>query len=88
MNEAWNVLRDPVKRRAYDAEMSQKRFSENRIVHEIVNLETDFRYDEENNCYYRDCRCGGLFMVEKEDVDVTDSYLECDECSLVIGVTL
>lgn len=88
LNEAWNILRDPDKRRAYDAEMLQKRFSENRIVHEVVNLSTDFCFDEETNSYCRDCRCGGLFMVSKEEIDVTVSYLECDECSLVIAVTL
>lgn len=88
LNEAWNTLRDPDKRRTYDAEILQKKFSENRIVHEVVSLDRDFRFDPETHHYCRDCRCGGLFMVSKEDVDVSESYLECDECSLVIAVTL
>lgn len=86
LNEAWNVLRDPDKRRAYDAEILQKKFNENRIVHEVVNLDSDFRFDPETNTYCRDCRCGGLFIVSKEEI--SDSYLECDECSLVIAVTV
>lgn len=86
LNEAWNVLRDPDKRRAYDAEILQKKFNENRIVHEVVNLDGDFRFDPETNKYCRDCRCGGLFIVSKEEI--SDSYLECDECSLVIAVTV
>lgn len=88
LNEAWNTLRDPDKRKTYDAEILQKQFSENRIVHEVVNLTSDFRFDPETNSYCRDCRCGGLFVVSKQDVDDSDSYLECDECSLVIGVRL
>ncbi|KAG4071960.1 hypothetical protein HA402_006121 [Bradysia odoriphaga] len=88
LNEAWHILRDPDKRRAYDAEILQKQFSENRIVHEVVNLDMDFQFDPESNSYCRDCRCGAQFVVFKEDIDKDDSYLECDECSLVIGVTL
>lgn len=88
LNEAWNVLRDPDKRRVYDVEMMQKRFSENRIVHETVSLDRDFSFDDETNAYCRDCRCGALFMVSKEDINDKDCYLECDECSLVIAVTL
>lgn len=86
LNEAWNTLRDPDKRRAYDAEILQQKFNENRIVHEVVSLDRDFRFDEETDSYCRDCRCGGLFVVSKEDI--SDSYLECDECSLVIAVSL
>lgn len=88
LNEAWSVLRDPDKRRAYDAEILQKKFNENRIVHEVVNLERDFTFDEETNSYCRSCRCGGLFVVTKDDVAASDTYLECDECSLVIALTL
>lgn len=86
LNEAWNILRDLEKRKAYDAELQQKKFNENRIVHEVVNLSKDFRYDRKMNNYTRDCRCGGLFVVSEEDV--SDSYFECDECSLVILIRL
>jgi len=75
LNEAWNVLRDPDKRRTYDAEISQKKFSENRIVHEVVNLNVDFQFDSETNTYCRDCRCGGVFCVVMEDIDVEGDCL-------------
>lgn len=88
LNDAWNVLRDPDKRRTYDAEISQRKFSENRIVHEVVNLIEDFRFDQETNTYSRDCRCGGIFVISKDEIDVSDSYLECDECSLLILVRM
>lgn len=88
LNDAWNILRDPDKRRTYDAEMLQKKFSENRIVHEVVNLTSDFQFDQEMDTYSRNCRCGGVFIVSKEEIDVSESYLECDECSLVILVRM
>lgn len=92
IDEAWKVLRDPVKRKFYDAEMQQRKFDERPIVHETLTPDK-FTFDAELQLNVRQCRCGGQFVLpdecltmenatENEDND--EIFIECDECSLVV----
>lgn len=83
VDEAWKVLRDPEKRKQYDAEMGQARFDDKPIVHETLTM-SDFVYDPDDDDYYHQCRCGGLYWIPDETEDTF--YLPCDQCSLVIKV--
>uniref|UniRef100_A0A336N157 CSON014326 protein n=1 Tax=Culicoides sonorensis TaxID=179676 RepID=A0A336N157_CULSO len=88
IDEAWKVLRDPEKRKQYDAELGQSRFDDKPIVHETLK-KSDFEYDEESETYYHDCRCGGVYLIPdefeaNEDKAEKSLYIACDECSLVI----
>ncbi|XP_063708756.1 dnaJ homolog subfamily C member 24-like [Culicoides brevitarsis] len=84
IDEAWKVLRDAEKRKQYDAELGQARFDDKPIVHETLR-KSDFDFDAESETFYRDCRCGGVYVMPDDDGGTDDSiYIACDECSLVI----
>lgn len=62
---AWKILRDPEKRKQYDAEMQQQRFNGEPIVHERLHC-TEFEFDTESQLYEYPCRCGGAFVLPEE----------------------
>lgn len=72
---AWKTLRDPIERKKYDAELKQKKFNENPIVHAKVRR-TDFEYDTENELFTFPCRCGGYFVLPDEYVGRGDDAPE------------
>lgn len=65
IDTAWKMLRDPEKRKQYDAEMNQKRFNDEPIVHEKVKR-NDFQFDNESLLYVYPCRCGGVFVLPED----------------------
>lgn len=98
IDEAWKLLRDPDKRKQYDAEMRQHKFNDEPIVHAKV-YRTDFDFDPELQIFIYPCRCGGFFAlpedcIEPENDDSCENkthsnddeeiYIECDECSFVV----
>lgn len=91
IDEAWKVLRDPVQRKTYDAELQQRKFNEKPIVHETLRTE-EFDFDTEHQVYVHKCRCGGFFVMPNEYAEENaaiiccddEIYIECDECSLVV----
>lgn len=62
---AWKILRDPEKRKQYDAEMQQQRFNAEPIVHERLYC-TEFEFDSGSQLYVYPCRCGGVFVLPEE----------------------
>lgn len=99
IDTAWKLLRDPEKRKKYDAEMQQHRYNDEPIVHANCNR-NDFEFDTETQSYMYPCRCGGFFVLPDEFAATDDSdigkidgtsasiqeeiYIECDECSFVV----
>lgn len=89
IDEAWKTLRDPVARRAYDAELNQHKFNEKRIVHDTLTID-QFAVDDENAVYLHLCRCGGYFVIPRDEcIDGAmpadeEILINCDECSLVV----
>lgn len=86
IDEAWKVLRNPDLRKKYDAELGQARFNDKPIVHETLK-KSDFNFDDENEIFYHECRCGGAYVIPdefQEKQTEENIYIACDECSLVI----
>lgn len=84
INEAWQTLRDSEKRKVYDAELLQKQFSEHPLVYDCLNR-NDCQFDPDSGLYQYSCRCGGLFLIEKENLE-HECFVPCDECSLVVQI--
>lgn len=82
INNAWQTLRDSEKRKIYNAELLQKQFNEKPIIYEYLTV-NDLTLDPDANIYHYPCRCGGLFVIGKNNLD-NDCYVPCDECSLVV----
>lgn len=88
IDEAWKVLRDPLKRKFYDAELQQRRFDERPIVHETLTP-NEFTFDSDQQLHVRQCRCGGQFVLPNNYSTLAydgddEIFIECDECSLVV----
>lgn len=73
---AYEVLRDPNRRVAYDALLRH-------VVTDVISLADMQR--EENGQFYTDCRCGGGFTVEGE-LQEGVAVVGCDTCSLAIRI--
>lgn len=65
IDTAWKLLRNPEQRRKYDAEMQQRRFNDEPIVHANC-YRNDFEFDADTQCYMYPCRCGGFFVLPDE----------------------
>lgn len=74
IDEAWKMLRDPEKRKKYDAEMQQHRFNAEPIVHAKI-YRNDFDFDADSQSYVYPCRCGGYFVLPD---DCIESDEHCD----------
>lgn len=84
IDEAYKVLKEPLKRKEYDSQQFEKQRS-HLIIHDTV-AKTDFNFDEANEVYYHVCKCGGWYILEEDATD-KEYIICCDECSLVIRVT-
>ena len=82
IDEAWKVLKDPDRRKHYDSELKNANLSEQPMVYETLNV-ADLKA---NSSYSYACRCGGMIVIEHSEVDVDDSFVSCENCSLVICV--
>ena len=85
ITEAWQTLRDPIKRKAYDAHLlAEQCESEHVLYATLLWSELDFEEDK----YTYSCRCGSLYSISKEDKSNSnvDQYHPCNECSLGILV--
>ncbi|XP_034251083.1 dnaJ homolog subfamily C member 24-like [Thrips palmi] len=83
INEAWQTLRDPVKRKAYDAQLLAEHCANEFVLFATLTL-SEMKVDSETYSY--PCRCGSLYSVPKDEcVNLTvDLYYQCSECSLAI----
>ncbi|KAG5678556.1 hypothetical protein PVAND_008221 [Polypedilum vanderplanki] len=85
IDKAYKIIKDPALRKIYDSELFQKE-SSHLIIHNSVTKK-DFTYDEEENIYYYECKCGSFYTIDNNDNSTSeDIILSCDECSLNILV--
>ncbi|RUS21141.1 DNAJ heat shock N-terminal domain-containing protein [Endogone sp. FLAS-F59071] len=83
--EAWDVLRSPEKRKAYDSRLQATRLKQDAVVNAEVDLD-DMDYDEAVHAYSTPCRCGGRYAMTEEDLEYGADTVGCDNCSLRIRV--
>ncbi len=86
INKAWDTLRDPSKRKVYDAQLKSKEAEEQFVVYDTVT-KGNLIYDCDSHVYSYLCRCGGEYRVHADDVaDEQIFSVECDSCSLLLNV--
>ncbi|XP_060784256.1 dnaJ homolog subfamily C member 24 isoform X2 [Neoarius graeffei] len=86
VDQAWKILSNEESRREFDLQLRAHELKQRWPVDACVTLE-DMNWDSENECYSYSCRCGGEFLLEKEDADGDeDAVVCCDTCSLSIEV--
>ncbi|KAF4338358.1 diphthamide biosynthesis 4 [Fusarium beomiforme] len=83
---ALNILSNPSSRAAYDATLRVSRQNENRDGSYQTGVETidldDLAFDEDQECWYRSCRCGNEHSYEFREADLEEVS---DEGELVVG---
>ncbi|XP_031626463.1 dnaJ homolog subfamily C member 24-like [Contarinia nasturtii] len=68
IDEAWKMLRVPEQRKKYDAEMKQRKFDAEPIVHAKVYRQ-DFNFDSESQNFIYPCRCGSFFVLPDDCIE-------------------
>ena len=78
--KVWQILNDPSKwKEAQSSTLTQKKANWDTL------LLKDMQYDEANELYFKDCRCGEQYNLPKEEIDCdTELCLECETCSNTI----
>ncbi|ORX82524.1 DnaJ-domain-containing protein [Anaeromyces robustus] len=85
IQKAWDNISTPQKKIQYDKELLAKSFKQDGVINEEIDLD-DMEYDEEEEAYYSECRCGGIYKITVEDLENNINVVSCDVCSLKIKV--
>ncbi|KAK5673357.1 hypothetical protein BDV3_005557 [Batrachochytrium dendrobatidis] len=86
VNNAWEILRDPVKRKEHDRFLSiSGKIGPVQYIIDLASME----YDQECDAFYSLCRCGGRFEISVSDLDTDASIdaVECSQCSLFATIS-
>ena len=85
LSHAYHMLSDDITRQHHDTEQRAKKLTEELIINENI-LITEMEVDD--NIYWHECRCGGVYIVRMEQMKKGESELivACDTCSLHIRV--
>ncbi|XP_028173432.1 DPH4 homolog [Ostrinia furnacalis] len=87
VQKAWSVLRDPVSRKQYDAELTCQEHSE-LLIYETLPIQ-NMDYDPVEDVYMYTCRCGGTYFLDRSGSGMAAKVvIGCDECSFSIEVIL
>uniref|UniRef100_A0A1B6ICG0 J domain-containing protein n=1 Tax=Homalodisca liturata TaxID=320908 RepID=A0A1B6ICG0_9HEMI len=88
ISKAWKILSDRENRQQYDAKLHEERTSRQSLVFEILSR-NEFTEENSNKTFTKLCRCGGYYILDREDIlqsEGCDISVECDTCSLVIVI--
>lgn len=84
IDQAWKVLRDPEKRKLYDASLMQNILEERPLIYAEIAVD-DLNFDEEGVAHYP-CRCGNVFLITKAEMCDNEVVVECIECTNCVSV--
>ena len=85
IDKAWKILGDMESRKMYDAKWKQREMAQEWPIQEDVHIE-EFEEEEEEQCYWTECRCSGQYILRQLDVDIKVNFALCNSCSLCIRV--
>ena len=87
---AKDTLFDVEKREQYDRKLKESHLKQ--VKGPLFSTETleTLDYDETEESYYFDCRCGGYYILELSEVDNDKDclYIQCDNCTFYIEIKL
>ena len=92
VNEAWKLLQNEQEKKEYDVQLSEYLFcQQSEFIHDSFTVDevaTDW-YIIDDDEYVYDCRCGGMYTVDIQDLQHLQHNftVSCDSCSLLIRIT-
>ncbi|XP_072277960.1 dnaJ homolog subfamily C member 24 [Pyxicephalus adspersus] len=84
ISQAWKILGNEETKREYDLLLRETEITPSCHVDNQITLE-EMEWEDDEEYYYYTCRCGGKYILEKEDLEQL-LLVNCDSCSLVIEV--
>ncbi|XP_048401013.1 dnaJ homolog subfamily C member 24 [Stegostoma tigrinum] len=85
VDQAWKILGNEETKREYDLQRREVTMSQKWPVDAQVSLE-DMHWIAADQCYTYDCRCGGEYVLSKEEAEENVFLLCCNTCSLSIEI--
>jgi len=85
LQNAWQVLQDPIKRKIYDAKLSEWSYIKKVPILIPVDID-DMTYDEVSGEYLWPCRCGHDYIITEDQLTQNKDTVSCSGCSLCIQV--
>eukprot|EP01094_Clydonella_sp_ATCC50884_P006589 TRINITY_DN15813_c0_g1_i1.p1 TRINITY_DN15813_c0_g1~~TRINITY_DN15813_c0_g1_i1.p1 ORF type:complete len:181 (-),score=30.67 TRINITY_DN15813_c0_g1_i1:43-585(-) len=84
VQRAWDVLRDPEARLAYDKARAESRERAQRLADHVNFGQLDF--DDDTCTYFWQCRCGDAFRISEQALEAGEDLVPCTGCSLFVVV--
>uniref|UniRef100_A0A672PNM9 J domain-containing protein n=1 Tax=Sinocyclocheilus grahami TaxID=75366 RepID=A0A672PNM9_SINGR len=85
VDQAWKILSNEESRKEYNLQLRANELKQSWPVDAHITLD-DMNWDCDTECYTYSCRCGGEFILEKDDLKEMEMVVCCDSCSLSIEV--
>ncbi|XP_063052219.1 dnaJ homolog subfamily C member 24 [Engraulis encrasicolus] len=85
VDQAWKILSNEETRREYDLQLRARELKQSWPVDAQISLE-DMDWDSDTESYTYGCRCGGEFVIGKEELEEAEAIVCCDTCSLSIEI--
>uniref|UniRef100_A0A8C2G6X9 DnaJ homolog subfamily C member 24-like n=1 Tax=Cyprinus carpio TaxID=7962 RepID=A0A8C2G6X9_CYPCA len=85
VDQAWKILSNEESRKEYDLQLRALELKQSWPVDARITL-NEMNWDCDTKCYTYSCRCGGEFILEKDDLQEMETIVCCDSCSLSIEV--
>ncbi|XP_030642741.1 dnaJ homolog subfamily C member 24 [Chanos chanos] len=85
VDQAWKTLSNEEMRREYDLQLRARELKQSWPVDAHIALE-DMIWDDDTQSYTYACRCGGEYILGKEETEEEEATVCCDTCSLSIEV--
>ncbi|XP_073797979.1 dnaJ homolog subfamily C member 24 isoform X8 [Danio rerio] len=85
IDQAWKILSNEESRNEYNLQLRACELKQSWPVDAHITLD-DMNWDYETECYSYTCRCGGEFILEKDETQEVETVVCCDSCSLSIEV--
>ena len=85
VNNAYKILGDEHLRKEYDEKWKERCSKQFMPIDKDVDFK-NFVYDDEEQVFCYECRCGGEFLLTSTDAELNFDIVCCDSCSLTIRV--
>ncbi|XP_051978948.1 dnaJ homolog subfamily C member 24-like isoform X2 [Xyrauchen texanus] len=85
VDQAWKILSNEESRNKYNLQLRAHELKQSWPVDDHITL-NDMNWDNDAECYTYSCRCGGEFILDKEEMQEAETVVCCDSCSLSIEV--
>lgn len=86
IQEARNILLDEQQRQDYDRRLKEKDLENfHRPIYLKVEVD-ELEFDEVTNEYFTECRCGGSYVVHKDELKSGSICIPCEDCTYYLEV--